>query len=77
MLKNIFRFVAILKGTNTYKSCASPLDILYDIQTNIKKVAPNLLEVKSKAKEDIVYTIDMTVGRCERFAGKEGSYMLA
>ena len=77
MLKNLFRFMAILKGTNKYKSCASLLDILYDIQTNIKEVAPNLREVKSKTKEDMVYTIDMTVGRCERFAGKEGSYMLA
>ena len=51
----------------------SLLDIPYDIQTNIKEVAPNLYKVKSKTKEDVVYTVDMTIGRCEYFAGKDGS----
>ena len=48
----------------------SLLEIPYDIQTNIKEVAPNLYQVKSKTKEDIVYTVNMTIGRCECFAGK-------
>ena len=37
----------------------SLLDIPYDIQTNIKEVAPNLYQVKSKTKEDVVYTVDI------------------
>ena len=51
----------------------SVLDITYDIKTNIKEVAPNLFPVKSKTKEDVAYTVDMTIGRCECFAGKDGS----
>ena len=47
--------------------------IAYDIQTNIKKVARNLYQAKSKAKEDVVYTVHMIIGRCECFAGKDGS----
>ena len=31
-----------------------PVDILYDIQKNIKEVTLNLLLVKSKTKEDVV-----------------------
>ena len=50
----------------------SLLDIPYDIQTNIKEVAPNLYQVKSKTKEDVVYTVDMTIGKCECFARKDG-----
>ena len=48
----------------------SLLNIPYDIQTNIKKVAPNLYLVKSKSKQDVVYTVDMTIGRCPA-----GNYM--
>ena len=51
----------------------SLLGIPYDIQTNLKEVAPNLYQLRSKTKEDVVCTIDMTIGRCECFAGKDGS----
>ena len=55
------RFVAILKGVN--KSCAFPFK--YTLRySNIKKVALNLYQVKSKLKQDVVYTVDMTIGRC-------------
>ena len=36
-------------------------------------MAPKLYQVKSKTKEDVVYTVDMIIGRCECFAGKDGS----
>ena len=51
----------------------SVLDIPYDIQANIMEVAPSLFQVKSKTKEDVVYTVNATIGRCECFAGKDGS----
>ena len=51
----------------------SLLDIPYDIQTNITEMAPNLYQLRSKTKEYVIYTVDMTIGRCEYFAGKDGS----
>ena len=46
----------------------SLLDIPYDIQTNIKEVAPNLYQVKSKTKEDVVYTVDMTIKKSRKYS---------
>ena len=37
------------------------------------EVAPSLFQVKGKTKEDVVYTVNTTIGRCECFAGKGGS----
>ena len=34
-----------------------PVDILYDIQKNIKEVTPNLFLVKSKTKVDVAYVL--------------------
>ena len=69
----MFRFVAFFKGDKYISLMLSLFDIPYGIQANVKKVAPNLYQVKSKTKEDVVYTVDMTIGRCECFAGKDGS----
>ena len=46
----------------------SLLDIPYDIQTNIKEVAPNLYQVKNKTKEDDVYAVDMTIKKSGKYS---------
>lgn len=53
--------------------CCSLLDTPYDIQTNIREVSPTFFQVKSETKQNVVYTVDMAIGRCECFAGKDGS----
>lgn len=38
-----------------------------------KMLARNLFQVNSKTKDGVIYTVDMTIGRCECFSGKDGS----
>lgn len=48
-------------------------DVEYDMEKNIKKIDENLFIVSSRSEKEKTYLVNMSIGCCECFVGKDGS----